>query len=166
MQQQLRGELASIALSQPHTMMQPIVATRKVYKLGLTMHHQTLHEDHVRVVELRVWARKGASLSGLTSLGQATMLGWGVSVIRPTHLSEPGHCGRPVSLSTLFVNSICQLYLSRGSEHLYGFIDPLPLQTIDKQIHKILDKLKDNIFNDNVAPFLDEEINDIRQRWT
>ncbi|RDX62982.1 hypothetical protein CR513_58633, partial [Mucuna pruriens] len=78
-----------------------------------------------------------------------------------------------------------QLYLSRGSKHLYGFIDPLSLQIvgnkaceIQKYLHQRLSNRKKrcylapyyyldnlgvmNVFN-NVAQFLEEEIDDIKQ---
>ncbi|RDX99678.1 hypothetical protein CR513_17244, partial [Mucuna pruriens] len=129
MQQQLRNKLASISLSQPQTMVQHIsqedgcsstkgsyvapdlsgedthteipyqyelyvnnedhhlAIIGKVYKLGSTIHHQTLDEDHMKV-----------DFDGSKK-----------------KLEPKRH--------------LRQLYLSRGSRYLYGFIDPLPLQT-------------------------------------
>ncbi|RDY01728.1 hypothetical protein CR513_14921, partial [Mucuna pruriens] len=79
-----------------------LVATRKVYKFGSTMHHQTLHEDqdfdgskkklHLRRLQVKLSTNK------LTINIDCNML-------------------------SISVNSVCQ----RGSKQLYGFIDPLPL---------------------------------------
>ncbi|RDY04191.1 hypothetical protein CR513_12121, partial [Mucuna pruriens] len=164
------------------------MATRKVYKLGSTMYHQTLHEDHMRVMPKSLcplmkfrWWELGAEITRRNSTILLYLCQKGIMEI------YTGDEMLRIFVIQLWLMYLRQLYLSRGSEHLYRFIDPLPLQTIGPIVnclffvHKtiLLQRNTQNIgqtqrqpgsyeyiFNDNVASFLDGKINDIRQPWT